>query len=216
MLIKQESTILKESFKILGGILLFIFLWTGSCSDNKPATAKVKVKTPEIKNSFNAKAPEHKPIENNPVNQVKNDGIVYVENPLYQKLFQENEQLKLNFLKLNDSMKLISYEKSIKLNEFAVRFEDENITINMNGIVQGEVKSIVPEYIWKEKTFDVEIKPKEDKFKLLGGLEIGNNIQLDNFNIKANLMFQNSKGNIFSLSGDIEKNYYLGYTTVLF
>lgn len=204
---------LKEFVKILGWILLFIFLWFNSCSKEH---AIKKIVTPEVVGTFEKIKPDHEPIENSSINHVKKDGLVYIENPLNAKLLQENEKLKADFDCANDSLKKLAYYKSIEVNKFATKFEDQNIIINLKGMVRGEIQEVVPDYIWKEKSFDVAIKPKEDKFKVLGGLEIGNNTKLDNFNLKANLILQNQTGNIFSFSRDTKKNYYVGYSTVLF
>jgi hypothetical protein len=57
---------------------------------------------------------------------------------------------------------------------------------------------------------------KEIKFRLLAGLEYGNNTSLSNSIFKANLSGQNSKGNIYRFSIDNNKNYYIGYDFSIF
>ena len=88
--------------------------------------------------------------------------------------------------------------------------------LNIDGIVQGEVKEITPSYIWKKQEVEVPVKTKETFFRLLGGLEIGNNISLSNPIFKANLGVQNRKGNIITGSYDSNKNIYVGYQFSIF
>ena len=205
---------IKEFLKYLGWIL-FIILWVSDCSGGAKATQKIKVKSPKVTQTFNPVKPEHKPIliDEKPIRE--KDGV-FIKNPIDAQLLIENQKLKDSFRLLSDSLKNYNYARAIELKKFDAKFEDDNIIINIDGIVQGEVKNVFPHYIWKEKTFDVEIKPKEPTRKVLAGLEVGNNVDLNNPIIKANLMFQNKKGNIFSGSIDSKKNYWLGYNVIIF
>ena len=93
---------------------------------------------------------------------------------------------------------------------------DDNLLLNIDGIVQGEVKEITPSYTIKPKKVEVQVKPKETVFRLLGGLEVGNNTKLDGFAAKANLMLQNKKGNIISGSFDTNQTIWIGYNFSIF
>lgn len=203
----------KEAFKYLGWILLFILLFFRGCSGPEKSTVTEKIIIPEIKGSFEAK----KPIHVQYVAQKKGKGnAVFVENPIYAKLLAENINLQVNFAKANDSIKKLQFAKAIELNKFSTKFENEKLILNIDGIVQGEVKEITPSYIWKKQAVEVRIKNKETVFRLLGGLEIGNNIQLSNPIFKANLGMQNRKGNIITGSYDSNKNIYVGYQFSIF
>lgn len=135
-----------------------------------------------------------------PIGQkVSKSETVYIDNPIDPKLLAENEKLKLQFA------------KAVQQNEFSTDFEDENIVLNINGIVQSTVKEITPNYKIKERKVDVPVKPKKTVFRLLVGGEIGNNTKLDGFAAKGNLMPQNKKGNIISGSFDTNQTIWIGY-----
>lgn len=204
---------IQELLKYLGWILLFFFLWLKGCSnETKPQILKVEI--PEIKNNFPSQKPASIEIVEVPV-FIKGDNIEKV-NPLNQKLLAENEVLKNKFEKSDSLNKKLMFENQIKINSFSSKFEDENLLIDINGVVRGEVEEITPSYTIKKKTVDVLLKPKETAFRLLGGIEVGNNIRLDNFNMKANLFFQNKKGNQLSMSADNNKVFYVGYAGTIF
>lgn len=210
--INLQSPLLKEFLKYLGWILLFVVLWFRGCSHNEKSTVTAKVTVPEVKGKFEAKKPVNNPIGQK-VSKVKTN---YIKNPIEPKLLAENEKLKQDFAKANDSIKKLQFAKAVQLNEFSSDFEDENVVININGIVQGEVKEITPNYTIKEKKVEVPVKPKETVFRLLGGLELGNNTKLDGFAAKANLMLQNKKGNIISGSFDTNQTIWIGYNFSIF
>lgn len=217
MQINLLDTRIKEFFKCLGWPLLFISLWFNGCTGNERAETITKVTIPAVVGKFESKKPNHEPVlikANSP--QLENIKPIYRENPLNEKLLAENEKLKNDYSKMSDSLKAKTYEKAIELNSFSSKFEDDNLKINIEGIVRGEVQEITPSYIIKEKTIPVLIKQKEMVFRLLGGIEIGNNLKLDNFSVKANLMFQNRKGNIFSGSFDTSQTIWIGYNASIF
>lgn len=206
------KSLLYENLKYLGWILLFIFLWVRGCSETTPSPQIVKVTIPEVKGKFEAKKPVNIPIGQ----KVSKGETVYIKNEIDPKLIAENEKLKKDFAKANDSIKKMQFAKAIQFNKFSSDFEDENVVININGIIQGEVKEITPNYTIKAKKIEVSVKPKETVFGLLGGLEVGNNTKLDGFAVKANLMLQNRKGNIISGSFDTNQNIWIGYHFSIF
>jgi hypothetical protein len=211
--INIHSPLLKEFFKYLGWILLFLVLWFRGCSGSTPSPQIVKVTVPEVKGKFKAQKPVNVPIGQ----KVSKGETVYKDNPIDPKLIAENESLKQNFAREKDSLKrIIAYNKAIQLNKFSSTFEDENIVLNINGIVQGKVKEVTPNYKIKEKKMEVPVKVKETVFRLLGGLEVGNNTKLDGFAAKANLMLQNRKGNILSGSFDTNQTIWIGYNFSIF
>lgn len=193
-----------ENWSYIVIVILCFFLFK-SCQE--PATQIVTVTVPEVKGKFEPKKPTAIPIGQ----KTSKGKTIYIENEIDPLLLAENEKLKQDFAKANDSIKKLQFAKAVQLNKFSTDFEDENVVINIEGIVQGEVKEITPGYKIKEKKIDVPVKVKETVFRLLGGVEVGNNIQLSNPIFKANLMLQNRKGNILTASYDTQKNIYLGY-----
>ena len=202
MKINLYSPLWKEFFKYLGWILLFVFLFFRGCSSTEKNSPTVKVIVPEVKGDFEPKKPYHEPVlikANSP--QLKNrtrKEILQVENPINKKLIAENEKLKADFEKATTVEKPLLFDKAIQLNKFSTKFEDNNLILNINGIVQGEVKEITPNYIVKEKKIEIPVKQKETVFRLLGGIGLGTNKVLNQFMYKLDLGFQNKKGDIIS------------------
>lgn len=195
--------------------LVFAILWLRGCGAPQTVQA-VDVDVPEVKGTFEPKKPVHLK-----VNLPKNDKpkIVKVENPINEKLVAENEALKLAFAKETDSLKKqLAYEKAIELNNFSTDFDDENLELHINGVVQGEVKEITPSYRIKPKTIEVPVKAKETVFRVLAGAEVGvqTSLQMNKLPIKANLMLQNKKGNIWSASIDNNQTAWIGFNASIF
>lgn len=195
--------------------LVFAILWLRGCSAPQTVQA-VDVDVPEVKGTFKTKKPVHLK-----VNLPKNDKskIVKVENLINEKLIAENEALKLAFAKETDSLKKqLAYEKAIELNNFSTDFDDENLELHINGVVQGEVKEVTPSYRIKPKTIEVPVKAKETVFRVLAGAEVGvqTSLQMNKLPIKANLMLQNRKGNIWSGGYDNNGIAWIGFNVSLF
>ena len=218
---KIDTAILKSLFfdywKNIVIVVLLFFLFR-SCQGNEESTVTAKVVVPEVKGKFEAKKPVHIPITNSVIKQ-----YLTTEKPSFsrsqevdKKLLAENEKLKKDFAKANDSIKQLSFNKAIQLNKFSTKFEDDNLVLNIDGIVQGEVKEITPNYKIKEKKIEVPVKVKETVFRLLAGVEVGNTTQLDAFKLRANIMFQNRKGNIISGSFDTNQTIWVGYNISIF
>lgn len=186
----------KEFLKYLGWILLFVFLWFRGCSGSTQTIQTEKVIIPEVIGSFEPKKPVHEVIQNS---VVKDYLTTEKENPIDPKLIQENEKLKQDFIMANDSLQNFSFQKAIQLNRFSSNFEDENLILNFEGIVQGEVKEITPRYTIKEKKMEVPVKVKESVFRFLAGGAIGLNKELNQAAYQLDLNFQNRKGDIISL-----------------
>ncbi len=216
---KIDTAILKSLFfdywKNIVIIVLLFFVFR-SCQGNEESTVTAKVVVPEAKGTFDSKKPVHEAISSKKERTATGKEILQVENPIDKKLIVENEKLKKDFAKANDSIKQLSFNKAVQLNKFSTKFEDENLVLNIDGIVQGEVKEITPNYKIKEKKIEVPVKVKETAFRLLAGVEVGNTTQLDAFKLRANIMFQNRKGNIISGSFDTNQTIWVGYNISIF
>ena len=202
--------------KYLGWILLFIVLWFKGCSGSTPTPQIAKVIVPEVKGNFQAKKPVHEAISSRKGHTATGKEILQVENPINKKLIAENEKLKKDFAKANDSIKKLSFNKAIQLNKFSTKFEDENIVLNVNGVVRGEVKEVTPDYTIKKKEIEVPVKVKETVFRVLAGGAIGLNKKMNQATYKLDLNFQNRKGNIISAGYDTDNKIWLGYYRSIF
>ena len=192
--------------------IVFCFLWLRGCGAPKTPQI-VTVTVPEVRGTFKTQKPVNHPV-NIPafLPKIDKSKIVKIENPIDAKLILENEKLKADFAKENDSLKTLLFERAIQLNNFSTKFEDENIELNIDGIVQGEVKEITPSYKIKQREVKTEIKCKETAFRVLAGAKIGlptsNALVLP---LQADLMFQNRKGNIISVGIDNTSTIWVGY-----
>ena len=214
--INLQSPYIKEFMKYLGWILLFIVLWFKGCSGATPTPQIAKVIIPEVKGNFQAKKPVHEAISSRKERTATGKEILQVENPINKKLIAENEKLKKDFAKANDSIKKLSFNKAIQLNKFSTKFEDENIVLNVNGVVRGEVKEVTPDYTIKKKEIEVPVKVKETVFRVLAGGAIGLNKKMNQATYKLDLNFQNRKGNIISVGYDTDNKIWLGYYRTIF
>lgn len=191
--------LIKESIKYLGWILLFLALWFKGCSGSTQEPQLVKVIVPEVKGSFEPKKPVHKELEKPSSRGQQKGETVYKENPIDKKLIAENEKLKTDFAKANDSIRQLLFSQAVQLNKFSTKFEDEHLILNIDGVVQGEVKEITPNYTIKKKKIEVAVKQKETVFRFLGGGAIGLDQATAKIAYRTDLGFQNKKGDIVSI-----------------
>jgi hypothetical protein len=206
--------------------LLFIFSFVKACSPPEPKLVKVMV--PEVRGTFAPQKPVNHPMAIYPIltNNVKPKKVDTSSNLVdtsnkdnLKKLVAENEALKLAFAKETDSLKkLLAYEKAVQLNNFSTKFEDENMELNIDGVVQGEVKEITPSYKLKERKLDVPVKLKETVLRVYVGGEVGvqTSLEMNKLPLKANLMIQNRKGNIWTGSYDNNGIAWIGFNKSIF
>lgn len=182
-------------------------------------TEKIVIATvPSVSGKFESKNPTHidlpKNVKSNSVKS-KNDKELFLEIEI-NKLLKEQEIQREEFASATDSLKKELFNKAIEPKEFKSRFDDDNVTIDINGIVIGEVKSVAPKYTIKEKKTDVIVRLRQRVFSLKTGVEYGNNLQLNNSTFKANIEFENKKGNSFSYGYDTNKTHWIGVKFTLF
>ncbi|OCB77942.1 hypothetical protein [Flavobacterium crassostreae] len=192
--LSKIKPVASKLFLYLGWILLLVVLWFKGCSKSDNGTQNVKVEVPEVVGKFQPKKPEQIVIQKSVVKE-----YLTTENPINEKLVAENDKLKNDFAKETDSLKKqILFSKIAQLNKFSTDFEDENVSLNINGIVQGEVKEITPSYTIKKKTIHVPVKQKETVLRLLVGGAFGANKEFNQVAYQFDLSVQNRKGDIIS------------------
>lgn len=172
-------------------------VWFHGCSGND--TKPVKVLVPAVTGKLESKKPESKPIKikQEPISEVKKDGLVYKENLLNKKLIEENKKLKSDYSKMSDSLKSKAYDKAIELNIFSYKSEDKYLKLTIDGIVRGEVQQITPIYEIKER--EAEAIVKQTYLRVLAGGSVGINKDLNQGVYKLDVDFQNQKGDIISV-----------------
>lgn len=191
---------IKTFFKsYLGWILFFLIVWFNGCSGNDKTATKTKVIVPAVTGKLESKKPESKPIEikQEPILEVKKDGLVYKENPLNKILVEENKKIKSDYSKMSDSLKSKAFDKAIELNTFSYKSEDKYLKLTIDGIVRGEVQEITPIYEIKER--EAEAIVKQTYLRVLAGGSVGINKDLNQAVYKLDVDFQNKKGDMLSV-----------------
>ena len=195
-------------------ILLVILFFKGCSGDTetKPATIKI----PAISGKFESVKPTHEVIRDTILigQKLSKPNDEYLQRQI-NELILENKALQQFYNEASDSLKTTLFNKAIELKSFSHTFDNDTLKATASGIVRGEVQSIKLDYTIKPQTIELPSE-KETIFRLLAGLEYGNNISLSNSIFKANLGVQNRKGNVIHASVDNLKNVYIGYNISLF
>lgn len=222
----------KENYK-LGDKIIIIAIFSAliilallkACSDG----GTIQVATKEVKGSMKSVKPENTAIAINYSNSTQKVSDIDIRQNLsnqkmskeyfnYQneinKLLKENDDLDNAFHNANDSLQQIIYRQAIQLNEFTHTWDNDTLKATVSGISRGEVQSIKLDYTIKSQKIDIKIP--QTIIRLIAGLETGTTKDLSKFNIKANLGFQNKRGDMFSVSADLDKRFYIGYSTSIF
>lgn len=210
---KQNNLKWYLGLTIIGLILIGIFF--GCPREKVPATVEVTI--PATTGKIKAVKPKQESItkanvKNNPIYvnlskkereffQFQLDSLLSLTNA-YEKEFIYSDSVKKNNL----------YKEAIQLKSFNQPFENDKIKINASGLVRGTIESIGFDYEIKEQKINVEIpRQKETYLRVLVGGGFGMNKELNQPVWKANLGFQNKKGNI--IRGSFQKigsqDYYL-------
>jgi hypothetical protein len=195
----------------LGWVLLFAVLFFRGCNPETQTAEKIKVVTKEIKGSIVTK----EKVINVPIVRTIKDtaGTGFYVNQI-DKLFEENNQMQLEFMKMDSVAKIQAYNKAIEINAFNERFEDNNINAYVSGEVAGNIKQMRFDYVIKPQTLNVDApKPKNHLYL---GVNVANTLQLNKPLFSAGLGLQNKKGNILNFSFDTEKRIGIGYYKKLF
>jgi hypothetical protein len=207
----EKKINLVENLKWLGWVILFIVLWFRGCNPDPQIAEKIKIQTKEVK----GKAIIQTNIVHIPITKKERDTSgtgFYVAQ--IDKLFEENNQMQLEFLKLDSLQQIQAYNKAIEISAFKQQFEDKYIDAYVSGEVSGKIHAMKFDYTIKAQTLEVDApKPKNNLYL---GVNVANNLQLNKPLFSAGLGIQNKKGNILNFSFDTEKRIGIGYYKKLF
>jgi hypothetical protein len=207
----EKKINLVENLKWLGWVVLFIVLWFRGCNPEPQFAEKIKIQTKEVKGKTIIK----NNIVHVPITKKVRDtfGTGFYVNQI-DKLFEENQQMQLEFMKMDSVAKIQAYNKAIEIKAFKQQFSDNYIDAYVSGNVAGEVKEMRFDYTIKAQTISVDApKPKNHLYL---GVNVANNLQLNKPLFSAGLGLQNKKGNILNFSFDTEKRIGIGYYKKLF
>lgn len=130
---------------------------------------------------------------------------VKVLNPVNQDLVDQYQKLKDSVGRLN------MFLDAIMERQFKQTFEDDYLIGNVSGVVQGRLQELELDYKIKPRT----IEAPQTRLRLLGGFNIGNEMDLSKFQWKASLGLQNGQGNIVRIGYGSRETIWLGYEASL-
>lgn len=195
----------------LGWVLLFAVLFFRGCNPETQTAEKIKVVTKEIKGSIVTK----EKVINVPIIRTVKDtaGTGFYVNQI-DKLFEENNKMQLEFLKMDSLQQIQAYNKAIQINAFKQTFDDKYIKAQVTGEVAGEVKQMRLDYTIKPQELKVDApKPKNNLYL---GVNVANTFQFNKPLFSAGIGIRNKRGNILNASFDTEKRIGVGYYLKIF
>lgn len=189
---------------IIGIVALLISFFIGRWTS--PTEIKnIKVTIPEI----SGKSPIT--INPKPLTQVRDsliykDSLIVTENPFNKELADKYISLE------SETERLKEYIKSIELRKYQIPFENDTIKIIGDVEVQGELKSLKYNWTIKQRTLDIPVQIKKPTMNLLLGGGVSNTVDLNKFNINANIGIQRKNGDLILGSyGIFDKSIQVGY-----
>jgi len=202
---------LLDVFVWLGWVLLFGVLFFKGCNPEPQIAEKIKIQTKEIKGEAIIKTNiVHVPI----TKKVRDTSGVGFYVSQIDKLFEENNKMQLEFLKMDSLQKIEAYNKAIEINAFKQQFDDVNINAYISGEVSGKIHAMKFDYTLKPKTIEVDApKPKNN---LYVGVNVANSLQLNKPLFSAGIGIKNKRGNMLNASFDTEKRIGIGYYLKIF
>lgn len=195
----------------LGWVLFIAVLFFKGCNPQPQIAEKIKIQTKEIKGDAIIKTNIlHIPI----TKKVRDTAGVGFYVSQIDKLFEENNRMQNEFIKMDSLHKIQAYNKAIEINAFKQQFDDKYINASVSGEVSGKIHAMKFDYTIKAQTLEVDA-PKR-KLSVLGGFFIANDIQLQKPLFGAELDILNRKGNLLRVALDADKRFYFGYSKKLF
>jgi hypothetical protein len=195
----------------LGWVLFFMAVWFKGCNPEPQIADKIKVVTKEVKGKTIIKTN----IVNVPITKTVKDtaGSGFYVNQI-DKLFEKNNKMQLEFLKMDSLQQIQAYNKAIEINAFKQTFDDKYINAQISGEVMGNVKQMRLDYTIKPQELKVDApKPKNNLYL---GVNVANTLQLNKPLFSAGIGIKNKRGNIINASFDTEKRIGIGYYLKIF
>ena len=210
----QAKKAYKYLFSFGGWILLFLVLWFKGCGASAPGTTTLTI--PSITKVFPTDTIiEHKVVEvkkwyKDKSNEEKLQKDVLEMYDRIQGYQEEIDNMQSEFMWSDSIKKAEMFRLATELKEFNENYEDVNFKLNIKGFIgANKIKEFTPTITSKEK--EIDVVQKQVKFRMLAGGGIGINKELNQGTWKANVGFQNKKGNI--IRGSFQRignqDYYL-------
>ncbi|WP_396195942.1 hypothetical protein [Flavobacterium sp.] len=207
----EKKINLVDIFQWFGWILLLGVLFFRGCNPEPKIAEKIKIQTKEIK----GKAIIKTNVVHVPITKKVSDtaGVGFYVSQI-DKLFEENNRMQMEFLKMDSLQQIEAYNKAIEINAFKERFQDNNIDAYVSGEVVGKIKQMRFDYVIKAQNIEVDLPKVKNKYFVVFG--VSNNSQFNAPLFNASIGIQNKKSNILSIGFDNEKRIGLNYFVKLF
>jgi len=196
----KTTTINKLYFGIIVGLCLV--LWFKSCKPTEPELIEVEV--PAVINTL--------PTATDTVivyKEIYNTIVKEKQDPEMSALVDLVEKKMKYYRNLSDSIaKENEYLKAIEPRGFKTSFNDDFLSLELNGVVSGEIHEITPTYTIKQQKISVPVVKKN---KFFYGGQIGQNKEFNSVVFEANLGFQNKKDNLILIGYDTDNRLKIGY-----
>lgn len=204
---------------VIGALIIALFF--KSCES--PTVKKtITVQVPEVKGKFEAVKPEQIVIsDKKTANVQKAFGQNLSKKELEywkaeaKRMYGEYDSMLLEFKNSNDSIQQLKYKEVITPKMYSHTFDNDTLTAKVYGMYFGAIPTMSLDYKIKSRKIEIP-NPKEVKFRMLGGIEVGNTKEFNDFSVKANVGFQLGSGAILNLSADTEQRFYVGYSVPIF
>lgn len=207
----EKKINLLDVFVWLGWVLLFGVLFFKGCNPEPQIAEKIKIQTKEIKGEAIIKTNiVHVPI----TKKVRDTAGVGFYVSQIDKLFEENNRMQMEFLKMDSLQQIEAYNKAIEISSFKQQFDDDYINAQVSGEVSGKIHAMKFDYTIKPQELKVDApKPKNNLYL---GVNVANNLQLNKPLFSAGIGIKNKRGNIINASFDTEKRIGIGYYLKIF
>jgi hypothetical protein len=207
----EKKINLVDIFQWFGWILLLGVLFFRGCNPEPQIAEKIKIQTKEIKGKAIIKTNVvHVPI----TKKVRDTAGVGFYVSQIDKLFEENNRMQMEFLKMDSLQQIEAYNKAIEINAFKQSFDDDYINAQVSGEVSGKIHAMKFDYTIKPQTLEVDAPKVRNHIYL--GVNVANSLSLNKPLFGASIGIQNKKSNILSIGFDNEKRIGLNYFVKLF
>ena len=207
----EKKINLVENLKWLGWVILFIVLWFRGCNPEPQFAEKIKIQTKEVKGDAIIQTNiVHVPI----TKKVRDTAGVGFYVSQIDKLFEENNRMQMEFVKMDSLQQIEAYNKAIEINAFKQQFDDKYINAQVSGEVSGKIHAMKFDYTIKAQTMEVDAPKVRNNFYI--GVNVANTLLLDKPLFSAGFGIKNKRGNIINASFDTEKRIGIGYYLKIF
>lgn len=190
----------------LGWVLFIALLFFKGCNPEPKFAEKIKIQTKEVKGDAIIKTNiVHVPI----TKKVRDTAGVGFYVSQIDKLFEENNRMQNEFIKMDSLQQIEAYNKAIEINAFKQSFDDKYINASVSGEVSGKIHAMKFDYTIKAQTMEVDAPKVKNKYFV--GFGVSNNSQFNAPLFNASIGIQNKKSNILSIGFDSEKRIGLNY-----